>query len=58
MRGSTQRQSEQKGDRGGSYLPCSSSGFTDCCRGRWLLVWPDDWLSNEMRFFTGGWLKV
>lgn len=38
-----------------SYLLCSSSGFTDCClRSGDCLFWP----SKEIRFFTGGWLKV
>lgn len=41
------------------YLPCSSSGLTDCCLRRGAcLVWLVGWPSNEMRFLTGGWLKV
>lgn len=42
-----------------SYLPCSSSGLTDCClRSGACLLWLASWPSKEMRFFTGGWLKV
>lgn len=40
------------------YLPWSSSGLTDCCLCSRPLLWLAGWPSKEMRFFTGGWLKV
>lgn len=41
------------------YLLCSSSEFTDSCLRRGAcLLWLDSWLSKEMRFLNGGWLKV
>lgn len=41
------------------YLLCSNSGLTDCClRSRVCLFCIGNWPSKEMRFFTGGWLKV
>lgn len=41
------------------YLLCSNSGLTDCClRSGVCLFCIGNWPSKEMRFFTGGWLKV